>query len=109
VPTSDRVDIVRFTGGEHHGLVVEAPAAVAAQLHAMKFEVLASGRLYDVARQRRIPGARVLAEPPAPPIAPPPPEPVAVVVPADPPPAPRRTDPIRQAPGAPVFRPARPR
>src|SRR3954447_11221949 len=57
---NDRVEIVRFSGGVHHGLVVEAPAHIAARLHAVSFEVLATGRLYDTIRQRRIPGARVI-------------------------------------------------
>src|SRR3954471_7567510 len=57
---NDRVEIVRVGGGVHHGLVVEAPAHIAARLHAMSFEVLATGRLYDTTHQRRIPGARVI-------------------------------------------------
>jgi hypothetical protein len=69
---NDRVEIVRFSGGVHHGLVVEAPSHVAARLHTLSFEVLATGRLYDTARQRRIPGARVISAATEQPQAPPP-------------------------------------
>ncbi|MCO1655536.1 hypothetical protein [Pseudonocardia humida] len=68
---NDRVEIVRFSGGEHDGLVVEAPPHIAARLHAMRFEVLATGRLYDLTDQCRIPGARAVAPPAVPPAAPP--------------------------------------
>jgi hypothetical protein len=54
------VDLVRFTGGEHSGLVVEAPSELAARLPAMRFVVLAGGELFDPVGQRRIPGARVV-------------------------------------------------
>ena len=85
---NDRLEIVRFTGGEHDGLVVEAPPHVAARLHVMRFEVLATGRLYDLVEQCRIPGARAVTPPvAAPPAAPapvttPPVAAPAVVVPA---------------------------
>jgi hypothetical protein len=61
------VELVRFTGGEHSGLVVEAPYAVAERLPVMRFEVLAGGQLYDPVAQCRIPGTRVVTRPGEPP------------------------------------------
>ena len=128
VPLDDRVEIVRFSGGEHDGLVVEAPAHVAERLHAMRFEVLATGRLYDLAEERRIPGARAITPPQPRPA--PAPRPVAIPAPAPPadlsttavlepqapvevprfadpePPAPRR--PALPPPSMPLFRSGRP-
>jgi hypothetical protein len=129
---NDRVEIVRFTGGEHDGLVVEAPAHVAERLHVTRFEVLASGRLYDLAEERRIPGARAITPPePRPaPVPAPAPLPAAIPSPAPPvdlaatavleppspveaprfaapePPAPRR--PVPPLPTMPLFQPGRP-
>jgi hypothetical protein len=121
---NDRVEIVRFTGGEHDGLVVEAPAHVAERLHAMRFEVLATGRLYDLTDQCRIPGARAITPPaprPAPEVEAPVPAAVAIPAPAPspeqpatavleppalmPPPAPRRA--VPPLPTMPVFQPGR--
>jgi hypothetical protein len=136
VSQNDRVEIVRFSGGEHDGLVVEAPAHVAERLHAMRFEVLATGRLYDLTEERRIPGARAITPPepraipaPRPPAIPSPAPPVdpavdpavdlaatAVLEPPAPveaprfadaePPAPRR--PVLPPPSMPLFRSGRP-
>lgn len=110
------METVRFTGGQHHGLIVQAPAHIAERLHAMSFEVLATGQLYDTARQCRIPGTRAVnATPqpvpkPAPVIAVAAPEPAAPapVLDLTPPSAPATTAP-RPAPVAmPLFQPARP-
>ena len=108
---NDRVETVRFTGGQHHGLVVQAPPHIAERLHSMKFEVLATGQLYDLARQQRIPHTRAITPAPAPaPVAA-----AAVPEPAtsapelpilDRTPAPAPT--TRPAPAMPVFQPARP-
>jgi hypothetical protein len=63
VPVPDRVEIVQFSGGEHHGLVVEAPAALAARLPRMRFTVTAAGQLFDLEEQCRLREARVITRP----------------------------------------------
>jgi hypothetical protein len=57
------VERVRFTGGEHSGLVVEAPPDIAERLPLMRFAVMAGGQLFDLVEQCRIPGTRVVARP----------------------------------------------
>lgn len=104
---------VRFSGGEHSGLVVQAPPDLAERLPDMKFVVLAGGQLYDLVEQCRLREARVIVRPgqqppagpsPVPAVVPPEPavpeQPVLVAQPA--PPRPRLA-----APGAPLFQPAR--
>jgi hypothetical protein len=67
---SERIEL-RFTGGPHSGLVVEAPADVVQRLPHMTFEVTAAGGLFDVVAQARIRGVRVVARPgEAPPVPP---------------------------------------
>jgi hypothetical protein len=119
VPLPDRVEIVRFTGGELSGLVVEAPSELAERLPGMKLTVTAAGQLYDLVGQCRLREARVIArpgeQPPAPPARPTPPAPVKKPAKAEPaltlaPPetAPQPATARRPAPGVPLFRPARP-
>jgi hypothetical protein len=57
------VEIVSFSGGAHHGLVVEAPAAIAARLADMSFTVTAAGQLFDLDEQCRIREVRVITRP----------------------------------------------
>jgi hypothetical protein len=113
------MEIVRFSGGELNGLVVEAPHELAAQLPFMKLALTAAGQLLDIDEQRRIRDARVLRRPgehtPEPaPAAPPAPAPTPTTsTPAAEPrppqpapaPAPAQRPPVALAP---VFLAARP-
>lgn len=118
VPTHDRVEIVRFSGGELSGLVVEAPADLAWRLPDMKLTVTAAGQLYDLVAQCRLREVRVIARPGTPPPAAPLPVPApaeAEVVEPEPEPVPiavtvptQAVPPRRPAPGAPLFMSARP-
>jgi hypothetical protein len=118
------VELVRFSGGEHSGLLVEAPAEVAERLPLMRFVVLAGGQLYDPVEQCRIPGTRVVRRPgrtpaaaaPVAPAAAPPVAPPVVAARGEQEIASAWSDAIRPAarpgprpapPGAPVFRSAR--
>ncbi len=104
MPEFDRQEIVQFSGGEHHGLVVEAPAELAARLPGMRFTVTAAGQLFDLEEQCRLREVRVITRPGATRPAPAPkpaPKPPAVVEP-DPEPDP----PVLVA--APVSVPRRP-
>jgi hypothetical protein len=62
VPPNTRVQI-RFSGGEHNGLIVEAPLELADRLPGMRFTVLASGQLFDLAEQRRMREVRLISRP----------------------------------------------
>jgi hypothetical protein len=119
------VELVRFSGGEHSGLLVEAPADVAERLPVMRFVVLAGGQLFDPVEQCRIPGTRVVRWPGQPPSTAAPAAKLAAPVPAraadldrvavgrevaSRPAAPAAASrPRRTPPGAPVFRSGRAR
>ncbi|WP_214401766.1 hypothetical protein [Pseudonocardia lacus] len=104
---NDRLEIVRFTGGEHDGLVVEAPPHVAERLHATRFEVLATGRLYDLTDQCRIPGARAITPPTAPATTKPAAEPMPAAVIPSPTPSPEQPATSVAEPVAPADVPLR--
>lgn len=119
MPIHSKVE-VRFSGGEHSGLVVEAPAELADRLPGMRFTVLASGQLFDLVEQCRMREVRVIRRAGEPPVAVAPLVPAqaapAVVVPEpdpEPEPAPLVTVPVvpatprMAAPGLPMFRSAR--